>query len=90
MEIASYFDSLVEFEKEGSSLSSQIVNYHDGLDFKDFDLALLYVPENRWLLESMSSPVEIFTEINNPWVIYMCMVSKLEYLALGFLSWETK
>ncbi len=64
MEIASYFESLAEFESEGTSLSSQIIMYSDSVEVKDFDLAIIYVPENRWVDQSVSDVNEIFNQIN--------------------------
>ena len=64
MEIASYFESLAEFESEGTSLSSQIIMYSDSVEVKDFDLAIIYVPENRWVDHGTSDVNEIFNQIN--------------------------
>ena len=71
MEIASYFESLAEFESEGTSLSSQIIMYSDSLEVKDFDLAIIYVPENRWVDHGTSDVNEIFNLVNL--VIPLCL-----------------
>jgi len=64
MEIASYFDALTEFSSEKTSLSSDIIQYSDSIDLKEFDLAIMYVPENRWELQGISNVSEIFNQIN--------------------------
>lgn len=64
MEIASYFDRLADFESEKATLSSQIVAYSDSLDVKEYDLAILYVPENRWEVTEQNDASQIFNQIN--------------------------
>ncbi len=64
MEIASYFDRLADFESEKATLSSQIVAYSDSLDVKEYDLAIMYVPENRWEATEQNDASQIFNQIN--------------------------
>ncbi len=64
MEIASYFDPLGNMQSEKTSLVSEMVAYSDSLDVKEFDLAIMYVPENRWNGQGASNVSEIFNQIN--------------------------
>lgn len=49
MELSHYFKAIdIDSEREGT-LEAFITPYSDAVDCREFDLALLFVPENRWL-----------------------------------------
>ncbi len=70
MELSHYFQPIELPESNSGRLSSFITPYTDSVDVRDFDLAILCVPENRWIENErashpypFSSAIEQFAEL---------------------------
>ncbi|NQV54052.1 MAG: arginase family protein [Flavobacteriales bacterium] len=65
MELSHYFKGIEIESDRKATLIDSITAYSDGLDCRDFDLAILYVPENRWMSNERADHAYQITAVLN-------------------------